>query len=111
MSRYIHQRFFMNPSEAEMFSNYKASAISFEIIRAPDRAEVCVRHTLCSKKDAFCRASAREALSKKPWETMRIVDLPIYMERIYKKAIGRKKIVVDRVRAEQSYAWVWKYFV
>lgn len=129
MKRYIHERFFMDRAEAQYFPTYKAQAVTFELAAPsfPDieslgmASMVQVRHTMCSKQDAFCRAEAHKALAAKPFQTIRVLDLPAYMGKVVAEAQGRGHVqTVELAGADQRwrqrdherhYAWVWKYFV
>lgn len=73
------------------------------------------RITICSSKDQFSRATARAELANKPWQEVRVVDVPKLLgDNDYYCRYGVK------LEEESPYtprywhnlwAWVYKYFL
>lgn len=81
---------------------------------SPDDPHCYFRITICSSKDQFSRAIARAELAQKPWQEVRVVDVPKLLgDYDYFCRYGTK--LADQTGNPRYWhnlwAWVYKYFL
>lgn len=82
----------------------------------PNSGNCFFRITICNSKDQFSRVQARYELSLKPWQEVRVVDIPkLLADAWFRCETGRSLHQVKDKKTVQRYqnqwAWVYKYFL
>lgn len=115
-ARYIHA-----PEQGARGNGFSAEIAPVPMVTAPPGLEIPLdkcffRITFCNSKDQFSRRNAREELSQKEWQEVRVVDVPkLLADAHFLNLTGRSLNKMKDKNTTQYYqnqwAWVYKYFL